>query len=75
MNVTQLLHDIEQLPPDAQQQIEDFIALIKTRYQSPKKAKLSEEAFVGMWNDRVELQDSTQWVKNNRQAEWSKNDG
>jgi predicted nucleic acid-binding protein len=58
MNTTQLLNDIEQLPPEAQHQIEDFIAFIKTRYQSTTKTKLSEEEFVGMWSNRPEMQDS-----------------
>ena len=74
MNTTQLLNDIEQLPPEAQHQIEDFIAFIKTRYQLTTKTKLSEEEFVGIWSNRQEMQDSTQWVKNNRQSEWSKGD-
>ncbi len=34
MNTAQLLNDLEQLPPEAQHQIEDFIDFIKTRYQS-----------------------------------------
>lgn len=72
MNTAQLLNDIKQLPPEAQHQIEDFIALIKTRYQSTIKTKLSEEEAVGMWSDRAEMQDSTQWVKNIRQSDWSK---
>jgi hypothetical protein len=69
MNTSQLIHDLEQLPPEAQHQIEDFIAFIKTRYQAAPKAKLSEEEFVGMWRDRSEMQDSTQWVKNTRHSE------
>lgn len=74
MNTTQLLNDIEQLPLEAQYQIEDFIAFIKTRYQSTTKTKLSEEEFVGMWSNRPEMQDSAKWVKNHRQSEWSKDD-
>jgi hypothetical protein len=73
MNAAQLLNDIEQLPPEAQRQVEDFIAFIKSRYQSVNKTKLSDEEFVGMWSDRPEMQDSTQWVKETRQSEWSKN--
>jgi hypothetical protein len=34
MNTAQLLNDLEQLPPEAQHQVEDFIAFIKKRYQS-----------------------------------------
>jgi len=33
MNTTQLLNDLEQLPPEALRQIENFVAVIKTRYQ------------------------------------------
>ena len=74
MNATQLVNDIQQLPPEAQHQIEDFIAFIKMRYQ-PVKSNLSDEGFVGMWSDRADMQDSTEWVKNNRQMEWAKSDG
>jgi len=38
----QLLNDIEQLPPEAQHQIEDFIELIKTRYQSLENKRQPE---------------------------------
>jgi len=34
MNRTQLLNDLEQLPPEALQQIEKFVAFIKMRYQT-----------------------------------------
>jgi len=70
MNATQLINDIEQLPPEAQHQIEDFIAFIKMRY-TPTKSNLADEGFVGMWRDRADMQDSTEWVKNNRQSEWA----
>jgi hypothetical protein len=55
MNSAQLLNDIEQLPPEAQRQVEDFIAFIKLRYQSTNKTKLSDEEFIGMWSDRPEI--------------------
>jgi hypothetical protein len=42
MNTAQLLNDIEQLPPQAQHQIEDFIAFIKTRYQSDENKRQPE---------------------------------
>ena len=34
MNTAQLLYDLEQLPPEALHQIENFIDFIKIRYQS-----------------------------------------
>ena len=33
MNAAQPLNDLEQLPPEALRQIENFFAFIKTRYQ------------------------------------------
>jgi len=33
MNTAQLLNDIEQLPPEVQNQIEDYVAFMKNRYQ------------------------------------------
>jgi hypothetical protein len=73
MNATQLIHEIEQLPSEAQQQIEEFINSIKSRYSITSKKKLSEEEFVGLWEYKKDIQDSSQWVRNTRQAEWSKN--
>ena len=46
MNTTQLLNDIEQLPPELQEQIENFIAFIKTRYQ-PVETKPEAEITKG----------------------------
>jgi hypothetical protein len=31
---------------------------------------LEAELFVGMWQDRQDLEDSTQWVRHLRQKEW-----
>jgi hypothetical protein len=52
INLTQLLHDIEQLPPEAQRQIENFIEFIIERHQAKIETKLSDEQSVGIWNDR-----------------------
>ncbi len=74
MNKAQLINDIEQLPPEAQHQIENFIAFIKTRYQPATKTKLPEEEFVGMWSNPPQIQDGSQWVQNTQESEWSKGD-
>ena len=71
MNTAQLLNDIEQLPIEAQQKIEEFITAIKNDYLATKNIKLSQEEFVGLWHNRKEMQDGTEWVKNHRKAEWS----
>jgi len=49
MNRTQLLNDLEQLPPEALQQIEDFVAFIKTRYQ-PEHNQRQPETIQGDTN-------------------------
>ena len=37
----------------------------------PNQVELQNEPFVGMWQDREDMQDSTEWVKNLRSREWN----
>ena len=74
MNIAQLINDIEQLSPEAQRQIESFIAFIKMRYPPATITKLSEEEFVGMWSNPPQIQDSAQWIQNTQESESSKGD-
>jgi hypothetical protein len=66
------------LSPEAQKQVIDFIAFLQTRRSTVRTRKasptsrLAKEAFIGMWRKRVDLQDSTAWVKQIRKAEWGK---
>jgi len=66
------------LPPEAQQQVADFIAFLRTRYKKmrpPKKSKqvkLADDPFIGMWRDRDDMQDSSAWVRGIREQEWVK---
>ena len=67
--------DFVKLPPEAQRQVMDFIAFLQARYVSPrprknaKPTKLASEAFIGMWRNRDDLQDSSAWVRNARERE------
>jgi hypothetical protein len=67
---------LARLPIEGQKQVVDFIAFLQKRYQRSRlrkrsrKLRLAEEAFIGLWKDREDLQDSTQWVRNMRQREW-----
>jgi len=61
----QILKSLHTLPPIAQQQVLDFIAFLQTRYIAPKQpdtpaqvTNLHDEPFVGMWQDREDMQDS-----------------
>ena len=78
MKQEELWRQLATLPPEAQQQVIDFIAFLHTRYtpsrvrKTTKRTKLANETFVGMWRDREDLQDSSAWVRSMREREWIK---
>jgi AbrB family looped-hinge helix DNA binding protein len=43
----------------------------KGRRAKPKRRPLKEEPFVGMWQDREDMADSSEWVRRTRQREWT----
>jgi hypothetical protein len=69
---------IKQLPPEAKRQVQDFIDFLYQRYslkessKKPKVSNLSDSPFFGIWKDRDEMADSTEWVKNVRKSQWSR---
>ena len=77
MKQEEIWQQLTMLPPEAQQQVIDFIAFLHARYASShmqKTAKrtttLASEPFIGMWGNRQDLQDSSAWVRNIRAREW-----
>ncbi len=68
--------EITALPLVAQQEVIDFIAFLKLRYGQfsiPKNDNLStleSEPFIGMWQNRSDMNDSTTCVKKMRKKEW-----
>jgi hypothetical protein len=73
----QILEDLAALPPDAQEQVKEFIAFLRSRQQSARARKpararvaLADEPFIGIWRDREDMNDSTAWVRETRQREW-----
>lgn len=76
MNQEKLIKEFTSLPPEAQRQVADFISFLQVRYkrQAPPKTvseqRISEHPFIGMWEDRADMKDSTAWVRNIRQSEW-----
>jgi hypothetical protein len=78
MDATDLIQDIGSLPPEAQKQVSDFVAFLKTRYPAAKAArktkrpKLADEPFIGMWRDRDDMKDSSAWVRRLRESEWER---
>ena len=81
MNYEDVLSQFNSLPPEGQRQVIDFIASLRQRYSSSQATdnkallELTEEGFIGMWRDRDDMQDTTTWVRNNREREWVKRGG
>ena len=73
---TQLEERFRALPPEAQRQMLAFLAFLEQRYRVPQarparsKKPLRAYAFVGLWREREEFEDSRRWVRNLRRQEW-----
>jgi hypothetical protein len=72
-----ILRQLESLPPSKQQEAADFISFLHSRLpveevetRSENRCRLSDDPFVGMWRDRVDMQDGAEWVRNLRGREW-----
>jgi hypothetical protein len=75
MSKKSVLDLLEQLPPSARKEAEDFVRYLHDQYviSTPKKptdSSIAESPFVGMWKDRKDLQDSTAWVREQRKRQW-----
>jgi hypothetical protein len=76
MNQDQLWHQFLALPPDAQEKVRELILTLRAGYAAPPSeipqhlSPLEDEPFIGMWQDREEMKDSVDWLRNLRVAEW-----
>ena len=76
MEPEKIFDDISSLPPEAQRQVVDFIAFLKTRYKrseqekQTKRINLVNEPFIGIWKDRDDMNNSSKWLRNVRKTEW-----
>lgn len=67
----------DELPPDAQQEVLDFIVFLRTRRaasvtrRATKRIKLADDPFIGLWRDRKEMSDISGWVRQVREREWA----
>lgn len=81
MRTQSILHDLSALPPAARKEVAQFVAFLRLRYKPtarPSRAKrsdLSKESFVGMWQDRDDMPDSTAWMRCIRRAHWAERNG
>ncbi len=76
MTNEEIIREFAALPPEARREAEDFIAFLRERHNRKNKktatSDLRQENFVGMWKDREDMQDSSAFVRNLRQTEWTK---
>ena len=72
----ELIKQIQQLPPEAQQEAADFVDYLSKKYlqkiNSSSKKSILDSPFSGMWKDRKDMKDSTQWVRNIRKSRFVK---
>ena len=79
MAIPKILQDIENLPPEAQKQVADFVAFLKERYprtaatsRKSRRTSLAKEPFIGMWKGRTDMRDSVGWVRQVRREQWGR---
>ena len=77
LELDRLQDDIAALPKDAQQMIVDFVHFLKQRHQvgpdePSRPLSFDDQPFVGMWSDRLDMQDSARWVRQTRQQQWQR---
>jgi hypothetical protein len=78
MQAEQLWSDFAALPTDAQQQVIELITRLRSSLQAPetpqpsKRSSLRDEPFVGMWKNRADMEDSSEWVRELRRKEWTR---
>lgn len=75
MTNEEILREISSLPPEGQRLIEGFLASLRQLYlhspSAPQPATdIRSENFIGMWRDRDDMNDSSQWVRKLRETEW-----
>ncbi len=71
-----LANKIKKLPPEAKKQVQDFVDFIYIKYftdtsKLPESGVIADDPFFGIWKDRPEMSDSSQWVREVRKSQWS----
>lgn len=79
MSDKELIKQIKKLPDEARQEAADFVEFLSKKYlqksertESEEKKSILKNTFRGIWKDREDLQDSTEWVRELRKSRWAK---
>jgi hypothetical protein len=81
MTHEEFLKEFNSLPPEGQRQVASFIAFLREQYRRSQSSKetetsdIAQDSFIGMWQDREDMQDSSVWVRGIREREWVKPSG
>jgi len=77
MEPDKIFNEIAELPPEAQQEVADFISFLKSRYKKQQKPPLENDIirdpFIGIWKDREDMKDG-KWLRDLRASEWGISD-
>jgi hypothetical protein len=75
MSEKELIKQIRKLPSEAQQEAADFVEFLIKKYvqktdetQLPKKKSIVNNSFRGVWKNRIDLKDSSDWVREIRKS-------
>ncbi len=77
MSEKELIKQLKRLPSEAQQEAADFVDFLYKKYigqgkkRTESKKSILESSFRGIWKNREDMQDSTQWVRNIRKSRWA----
>lgn len=68
--------EFEQLPPEEQKEVLDFIAFLRGRGgRRPLRTRarsipIEKDPFVGIWAGREDMKESARWVGDTRKRKW-----
>ena len=77
MTPAQLMENFNTLPDDAQRRVVELVELLAKQNLRSKPthknrvAALADEKFIGIWKDRIDIEDSNAYVREVRKSEWS----
>ena len=77
MATPRILQDFSSLSPEAQKQLLDYLGYLKARYPAvvtkrARKRKLKDEPFIGMWQNRTDIRNGAEYVRDLRRREWGR---
>jgi hypothetical protein len=68
--IDSLVQIINSLTPEERTNLEKKLQ-VQTSSTEIDQSNFRDEPFVGMWKDREDMEDSSQWVSQLRQQEWT----